>query len=369
MEIKVSFPHMGNSYIAFRGLVEALGCTPVIPDRPNSRTVKEGSKVSPEAICFPFKINMGDFLNAFEKGTQVLVMVTGVGPCRFGYYGELQEKILRSMGYDFEIYIINQNSIVDIIKRLQEMLGYKGFYRKFWRALRTLVNKSKTIHMIERMARESRCYEVNKGETTKVMKKCLQMVDQAKTFREMKRARKKAAQMFREIPVDKTRNPIKVAILGEIYVVVESNINFNIEELLGDMGVFVFQPSGLYEWLKHLVRLDSTAKKAVALAKPYLKYTTGAKDQYTIGYTIKCSQEGYDGVIHLYPFTCMPQTMARTILDTVSRDYNIPVLNISLDEHSGEAGFLTRVEAFIDLLERRRAQKMEEASLLEARAI
>jgi predicted nucleotide-binding protein (sugar kinase/HSP70/actin superfamily) len=61
--------------------------------------------------------------------------------------------------------------------------------------------------------------------------------------------------------------------------------------------------------------------------------------------------------------------MARTILDTVSRDYDIPVLNISLDEHSGEAGFLTRVEAFIDLLERRRAKKTEEASLLEARAI
>ncbi|GFP22301.1 hypothetical protein HKBW3S06_01528, partial [Candidatus Hakubella thermalkaliphila] len=53
----------------------------------------------------------------------------------------------------------------------------------------------------------------------------------------------------------------------------------------------------------------------------------------------------------------------------VSRDYNIPVLNISLDEHSGEAGFLTRVEAFIDLLERRRVQRMEKASLLEARAI
>ncbi|GFP23602.1 hypothetical protein HKBW3S09_01067 [Candidatus Hakubella thermalkaliphila] len=95
MEIKVSFPHMGNSYIAFRGLVAALGCTPVIPDRPNSKTVKEGSKVSPEAICFPFKINMGDFLNAFEKGTQVLVMVTGVGPCRFGYYGELFHYLVR----------------------------------------------------------------------------------------------------------------------------------------------------------------------------------------------------------------------------------------------------------------------------------
>ncbi|GFP24393.1 hypothetical protein HKBW3S09_01860, partial [Candidatus Hakubella thermalkaliphila] len=181
-----------------------------------------------------------------------LVMVTGVGPCRFGYYGELQEKILRSMGYDFEIYIINQNSIVDIIKRLREMLGHKGFYRKFWRALRTLVNKSKTAHMIERMARETRCYEVNKGETTKVMNQCLQLVDQAKTFREMKRARKKAIRMFREIQVDKTRNPIKVAILGEIYVVVESSINFSIVAFLGALdgitdGVLVLGPGGVLQ--------------------------------------------------------------------------------------------------------------------------
>ena len=33
-----------------------------------------------------------------------------------------------------------------------------------------------------------------------------------------------------------------------------------------------------------------------------------------------------------------------------SKDFNKPILNLTIDEHTGEAGFVTRLEAFIDML-------------------
>jgi len=46
----------------------------------------------------------------------------------------------------------------------------------------------------------------------------------------------------------------------------------------------------------------------------------------------------------------MPEIVAEAILPGVSTAMGIPVLTLIIDEHSGEAGILTRLEAFVDLL-------------------
>ena len=56
------------------------------------------------------------------------------------------------------------------------------------------------------------------------------------------------------------------------------------------------------------------------------------------------------------PFTCIPEIVARSILPRVSRALGIPVMSLILDEQTGLAGVLTRLEVFVDLLARRRMQ-------------
>jgi len=80
----------------------------------------------------------------------------------------------------------------------------------------------------------------------------------------------------------------------------------------------------------------------------------GGHAQETIGNTVLYAQKGYDGVIQIYPLTCMPEIVAESILPEVQNDIDIPVLTLIIDEMTGEAGYLTRVEAFIDLINRRR---------------
>jgi predicted nucleotide-binding protein (sugar kinase/HSP70/actin superfamily) len=65
-------------------------------------------------------------------------------------------------------------------------------------------------------------------------------------------------------------------------------------------------------------------------------------------------RHGFDGVVHIMPFTCMPETIAKSILPRVSRDVGIPVLSLVIDEMTGKAGVATRLEAFVDLARFRR---------------
>ncbi len=60
----------------------------------------------------------------------------------------------------------------------------------------------------------------------------------------------------------------------------------------------------------------------------------------------------YDGLVHLAPFTCMPEIIAQNIM--LKTKENIPVLSILCDEQITKTGMLTRLEAFVDLLERKR---------------
>lgn len=104
--LRVTFPHIGNSYIPFRTLLTELGLDPVIPPFISQRTIALGTKLAPEFACFPLKVNLGNFIEAIEMGADAIFMAGGVGPCRFGYYGELQRQILREKGYDLEFLVL-----------------------------------------------------------------------------------------------------------------------------------------------------------------------------------------------------------------------------------------------------------------------
>ena len=57
-----------------------------------------------------------------------------------------------------------------------------------------------------------------------------------------------------------------------------------------------------------------------------------------------------DGLIHVAPFNCTPETVAQSALVALQRERGVPVLSLSFDEQTGAAGVMTRLEAFVDML-------------------
>ena len=51
--MKITFPHMGNLYIAIEALLSELKFDSIIPPPSSKRTLTLGTKYSPETICLP----------------------------------------------------------------------------------------------------------------------------------------------------------------------------------------------------------------------------------------------------------------------------------------------------------------------------
>ena len=57
---KVAFPHMGTVCIAWAAALKKIGVEPFIPPYTSKKTLSLGTKHSPEAICLPYKLILGN---------------------------------------------------------------------------------------------------------------------------------------------------------------------------------------------------------------------------------------------------------------------------------------------------------------------
>jgi predicted nucleotide-binding protein (sugar kinase/HSP70/actin superfamily) len=59
---------------------------------------------------------------------------------------------------------------------------------------------------------------------------------------------------------------------------------------------------------------------------------------------------GISGVIYLSPFACGVDSLTLEFIERKLFKKGIPFLKLTVDEHTGEAGFDTRLEAFLDMI-------------------
>jgi predicted nucleotide-binding protein (sugar kinase/HSP70/actin superfamily) len=362
----VSFPNMGPNWVAFKTLFTALDLDVVLPDPTNREAVKVGVKHSPEFVCFPFKATLGDFKNALDKGADILVMAIDCGPCRFGFYASVQERILRDMGYkNFTMIPLDQADLLEFhwVKTLQEVTGRRDpfIYSKFLKAVIFFIKKAKLLNDIQTAEGLYRAYEHNQGDTTRVLKKLLVKLDETNTLKGLRNFKNVIKDDFNRIDVDKSRNPLKVAVSGEIHISLEPYVNLDIRRKLGEMQVEIHQNLSLWDWVVHKFHLNFHRKWLEHLAKPYLPMDIGGECVWVLGEYIDRARAGFDGFVHQYPFTCMPEVTARTIItNKLKKVYDLPVIYFSFDEQSGMEGFRTRLEAFVDLMTARREHKLSQ---------
>ncbi len=50
----------------------------------------------------------------------------------------------------------------------------------------------------------------------------------------------------------------------------------------------------------------------------------------------------------------MPEIMSQNIFPKMREDVDLPILSLIMDEQTGKAGYLTRLEAFVDLMRRKK---------------
>lgn len=170
-----------------------------------------------------------------------------------------------------------------------------------------------------------------------------------------------ALRIIEKVQLDKSRDVLKVGIVGEIYTVIEDFSNFDIGKKLNKMGVEVHKSLSTGDWITEMLFYRSLGmSKEIDIwkaAEPYIKVCIGGHGRETVGNTVLYAEKDYDGVIQVMPFTCMPEIVSMSIMPSIQIEKDISILTLIIDEMTGEAGYLTRLEAFIDLLRNRKEKK------------
>jgi predicted nucleotide-binding protein (sugar kinase/HSP70/actin superfamily) len=353
--MRVGMPHMGNIYIPFKALFHRLGINFIIPPANTKHTLSLGVKNSPEGLCIPFKMTLGNLIEAIEMGADTLLMPGGNGICRLGYYAKIQERILNDMGYDIEMIQIGVSEhklfgLLSTIKRLSNDASWTMIISAFHFGL----TKLNAIDKVEKTVHKVRALEQIKGTANKIYIEALRAIDESDDYRTLKKAEIDHVKRLNQVARHNHHKPLIVGITGEFYVVLEPFSNLDVESELGKLGVEVRRTTFVSKWTKFSWFLNSLGmnekERIHKAAQPYLKRDIGGDGWETIGEKVLYSKE-HDGLIHLAPFTCMPEIMAQNIMPITEEE--IPVLTLVCDEQTTKPGMLTRLEAFIDLLQRR----------------
>ncbi|MEE9378891.1 MAG: acyl-CoA dehydratase activase-related protein [Candidatus Lokiarchaeia archaeon] len=369
----LSFPNMGSNVVAFKTLFEQLDIKVVLADPTNREAIKIGVKYSPEFVCFPFKATLGDFVNSIKKGADTLVMAIDCGPCRFGFYHAVQERLLHDMGYkNVSVIPLDQADLLEFkwVKTLQDLSGKRDLfaYSKYIKAVIFFLKKAKLLNDIQTAEGLFRAYERNQGDTTNIVKNLIDKLDQTNNLTGLRKFKNVIKEDFNKLDVDRKRSPLRVGLSGEIHISLEPYVNLDIRRKLGEMGVEIHQSLSLYDWVVHKFHLNYHRKWLEHLSHPYVPMDIGGECVWVLGEYIDKAKAGFDGFVHEYPFTCMPEVTARTIItNKLKKMYDLPIIYFSFDEHAdAEGGFRTRIEAFVDLITDRRKQEIKKTAEFQA---
>jgi predicted nucleotide-binding protein (sugar kinase/HSP70/actin superfamily) len=345
--MKITFPFMGP-VLAYQKLFERFGHTVITPLRPTPKTVELGAKYSPEFICLPFKIILGSFIEAAEQGAELIVTSGGIGACRAVYYGRLSEQILQQLGYNVRVLVFDTifedfNSFFNQFKEIKNHQSLTELIRAFHFVIRLIYISD----LLQKKLNHIRPYEVTWGTCDRKWQEVQFSLGQCNDLTDLRAVFQKAVRIISAIPVVKERNVLKVGLVGEIYLVMESAANYDLESKLGTYGVEIFRSWYLSDWLTHCIL---PPRRMLRQVRHYLKHEVGGHERDSIGHILQYNRLGCDGAIHLLPFGCMPELITQTIIPTLALDLDFPILSLSLDEQTGWVNYQIRLEAFIELL-------------------
>ena len=137
------------------------------------------------------------------------------------------------------------------------------------------------------------------------------------------------------------RGKLTLGLLGHPYLVYDSFLNMNILSFLQRRDLFPLTAQML------------PSEKIQRCAQQLPKKLFWSLEAQIMGAGIAFLEEKVAGIIHLSSFGCGPDAMIGELMNLRARSSGVPLLELNLDEQTGQAGVETRLEAFLDMLQRR----------------
>lgn len=145
--------------------------------------------------------------------------------------------------------------------------------------------------------------------------------------------------LYKHLPAE---DLLQILVLGPRYLTDDPFLNGNLRGHLENLGAQVYSASQVPDDL------------SLELSKSMDKRLFWSGTRQSIG-ALEHFIHQLDGVINVAPFGCGAESLVGVLISRRAREHQIAMLDLTIDEHTSEVGMVTRLEAFCDLLERKKS--------------
>ncbi len=315
-----------NFYPFWYGFFTDLGIKIVLSDPTTKQTLASGSLLVVSETCLPIKVYVGHVLNLLDKGVDKIFapsiqsiahkiyncskirglpdLISNVVKRDFILIDATLDKSEKQQGlYDFLTEAVKPFGITDA-KRIREA-SKNGW--KVYNNFQVMTRSGVPFNLALKSAIDNKVI----------------IASQQKTY------------------------PINVAVIAHGYNLYDDKASMKILDKLEKLDVKAYTAEQLSQ--EQMQEGISSMGAQLYWANEY--EITGAAAHYI-------QDEKVDGIITINAFGCGPDSMMLERVARYAKNENKPFLNLSIDEHTGEAGFVTRIEAFVDMLFRKKRSKI-----------
>lgn len=324
MSFKVGIPQAllyYNYYPAWKTFFQELGGQVIVSHDTTKEILDQGLRNAVDEACLPVKLFYGHVINLKDKVDYLFIprivsieKKAYICPKFLGLPDMIRHGI-KDLPPIIDTIIDLRNSSGQLLEAAYQIGKFLGAHP--W----------KILLAFRKAAKELRCYDKLLAEGY--------LPSDALEIMEKKRPKKL-----------KDKKKLTILLLGHPYNVYDPYISMNLLEKMEKMGVQAITP----EMLNQRLLQKYWGKLSKNMFWSFGRKNWGASTHFL-------ENKGVDGMIYLAAFGCGPDSLLGEIIERqVRRRENMPFMLLNIDEHTGEAGVVTRLEAFIDMIKWREAQ-------------
>ncbi len=322
------------NYFAFwYGFFKNLGIEVVLSDKTTKQIMSNGSALVVTETCLPIKVYVGHVLNLLDKGVDVIFVPS-----------------IQSVAH--KIYNCSK------IRALPDLI--RNVVKREFKIIEATLDKSEKeqglpeflIDIANNLGIQDRNKIKNAQDAAWTIFNNFQTMTRAGVHFE--KALRNAIRGNIVLPPQDKEYEITVALISHGYNIYDERVSMKIFDKLEKLGVKVLT----YEQLTQ-GQLEE-GLNALGIEKAYWANETemtGAAGHYL-------RNTKADGLITITAFGCGPDSIMVDRIFRNAKKFEKPILGLTLDEHTGEAGFVTRLEAFIDMLSRKKRADIKKKETL-----
>ncbi|MFW9950133.1 MAG: acyl-CoA dehydratase activase-related protein [Candidatus Thorarchaeota archaeon] len=332
-KFKVGIPRALHFYRYFpfwKKILEELDAEIVVSPLTNKKIVEEGVTHGFGELCIPVKIYYG----------QILKLVADNPDLDFVFVPRYVSEVKDSF---FCPKFLSLPDVIKILPGVPKILNFEVNVKEFpisTAAIELGNQLGKTQNQALNAYREAQKYFKEFHEFLRngaSVNHALRLVERNRPF---------------TLPKRKHTGDIRFLLLGHCYNIFDTFINLDFQKKLHDQGVEVITIENLPEFIfKKPVIVNPRGGKL----RNYWRHEE--EIMQSIRYFLTEGRDEIDGVIFLISFACGPDSLISELIMRDMKVVGLPFLEITMDEHSGEAGLLTRVESFVEMIRRKKRRK------------